>query len=85
MFLSKIKRGIATMNMKFRLSAIKEMTRTAVRTFAPNEFAKYVKHLKLEEMKYKEVNTQPIHSFEAANPNWSVYTSRLSVFYPFKY
>ena len=55
MFWSKMKRGIATKNMTFRLSAVEEMTRTAVQTFPPNEFAKYVEHVKLEEMKYKEV------------------------------
>ena len=56
MFWSKMKRGIATKNMTFHLSAVEEMTKTAVQKFTPNELAKYAEHLKLEEMKYKEVN-----------------------------
>ena len=42
--------------MTFRLSAVEEMTRTAVQIFTPKEFAKYGENVKLEEMNYKEVN-----------------------------
>ena len=56
MFWPKMKRGIATKNMTFRLSAVEEMTRTAVQKFTPNEVSKYVEYVKLEEMKYEEVN-----------------------------
>ena len=51
-----MKRCTATKNSKFCLSAVGEMTRTALQEFTPNEFAKYVGHVKLEEMKYKEAN-----------------------------
>ena len=56
MFRSKMKRVIATKNMTFPLSAVEEMTRTAIQKFNSNEFSKYVEHMKLEEMKYREGN-----------------------------
>ena len=56
MFRSKMKSRIATKNMTFRLSAVEEMARTAVQKLTPNEFSKCVEHLRLEEVKYEEVN-----------------------------
>ena len=50
-----MKCGIAIKNMIFCLSAMEEMTRTAVQKFTLNEFSKYVEHVKLEEMKYRQV------------------------------
>ena len=54
---SKIKKEVATKNLNFRLSAWEEMTKQAVLKFTASEFTKYVEHVKLEELKYEQINS----------------------------
>ena len=53
---SKIKREVATKNLNFRLSTVEEITKQAVLKFTASEFTKYVEHVKLEDLNYKQIN-----------------------------
>ena len=54
---SKIKRGVATKNSNFRLSAVQEMTKQVMLKFTASEFTKYVEHVKLQELKCVQINS----------------------------
>ena len=53
---SKIKREVATKNLIIRLATGEEITKQAVLKFTASEFTKYVEHVKLEELNYKQIN-----------------------------
>ena len=54
MIWSKAKLPISSINAKFWLSKVEELTRDAIAQVNASEFAKYVEHLRIEEEKFKE-------------------------------
>lgn len=59
---------IAGKDMTYIPSAVEEMIRTSVQSLTPDESLKYVKDLKLEKVKYKDVNSLPTHYSEEPKP-----------------
>ena len=43
--------------LNLSLSALEEMTKQAVLKFTASKFNEFVEHVKLEELKYKEINS----------------------------
>ena len=54
---SKMKRGTAKTNTTFRLSHLEDITRNAIASMTPEEFSKYVEHVKTKEEKFKSLST----------------------------
>ena len=73
-FWSEMKLVIAGKDMTYIPSAVEEMIRTSVQSLTPDESLKYVKDLKLEKVKYKDVNSLPTHYSEEPKPKWLFYT-----------
>ena len=57
--LSEMNRRVTTKSMTISLSTVEEMAKQSDQKFTAPEFDRYVEHVKVEEMRYKEVNAYP--------------------------